>query len=276
MGYLLLAIASSALVSVFMRLSTGRVRANRSLLAVNYLVCAVLGAMYADFAVWTPRVAGFGTALWLGILTGGLYLLGFGLQQYNIRKNGVVLSSLFIKLGLLVPILFSLIVFQEIPSWLQVAGFVVAIGAIVVINSQKSDHPFSGGLLLLLVACGSCDLMSKVYEQFGPPALSDAFLFYTFAAALVLCLIWVLIKKERPGVRELFFGALIGIPNFFSAKFLLAALTRLPAVVVFPTFSVATLLAITLVGVAVFREKLTGRQWVALGMILLALVALNI
>ena len=129
---------------------------------------------------------------------------------------------------------------------------------------------------MLLVACGSCDLMSKVYEQFGPPALSDAFLFYTFAAALVLCLIWVLIKKERPGVRDLFFGALIGIPNFFSAKFLLAALTRLPAVVVFPTFSVATLLAITLVGVAVFREKLTGRQWVALGMILLALVALNI
>ena len=83
-------------------------------------------------------------------------------------------------------------------------------------------------------------------------------------------------KKERPGLREFLFGALIGIPNFFSAKFLVASLAELPAVVVYPTFSVGTLLIVTLTGVIAFRERLRKLQWLALGAIILALILLNI
>jgi multidrug transporter EmrE-like cation transporter len=86
----------------------------------------------------------------------------------------------------------------------------------------------------------------------------------------------VLYKKEKPGVQEILFGTLIGIPNFFSAKFLLGALTELPAVVVYPTFSVAALLTVTLSGVAIFRERLSKTQWAALAAIIAALVFLNI
>ena len=62
---------------------------------------------------------------------------------------------------------------------------------------------------------------------------------------------------------------------FFSARFLLASLTQLDAVIVYPTYSVATILAVTLAGVAVFRERLHRRQWYALAAILAALVMLN-
>jgi multidrug transporter EmrE-like cation transporter len=86
----------------------------------------------------------------------------------------------------------------------------------------------------------------------------------------------VLYQKERPGLREILFGALVGVPNFFSAKFLLGALTKLPAVVVYPSFSVATMLIVTLTGVAVFRERLKKVQWIALGAIIAALILLNI
>jgi multidrug transporter EmrE-like cation transporter len=72
------------------------------------------------------------------------------------------------------------------------------------------------------------------------------------------------------------FGALIGIPNFFSAKLLLMALGQLPAVIVYPTFSVATILAVTLIGVLFFKEKLRKLQWAALTVILTALVMLNV
>ena len=65
----------------------------------------------------------------------------------------------------------------------------------------------------------------------------------------------------KTAVPEILFGSLIGIPNFFSAKFLLGALTKLPAVVVYPSFSAATLLIITLSGVVVFRERLSKLQW---------------
>ena len=92
----------------------------------------------------------------------------------------------------------------------------------------------------------------------------------------VLCLALMLYKKQRPGRYELLFGVLIGVPNFFSARFLLRALGSLPAVIVYPTFSVATILVVTLAGVVFFGEKLTRRQWLALGAILAALVLLNI
>ena len=77
-------------------------------------------------------------------------------------------------------------------------------------------------------------------------------------------------------MREFFFGAAIGIPNFFSSKFLLSALAELPAVVVYPSFSIATMLITTLVGVLFFRERLRKLQWLALVAILVALLLLNI
>lgn len=278
MLFLILAILSSAMVSIGMRLSSDKISANLSMLAVNYLICAFLGALYAGFDLWLPQVSGFGRMTAIGTLAGVLYVGGFVMLQRNVRSNGVVLSSVFMKLGLLIPILLSLVLFHEIPTAAQIAGFIIALCAIVLINlKQDSDaRGFGVGLIVLLLMGGCCDAMSKIYEVFGTAALSEQFLFYTFAVAFLLCAGMTVQKKERPGLRELVFGALIGIPNFFSAKFLLAALTKLSAVVVYPSFSVATLLIVTLTGVMVFREKLIRRQWVALGAILSALVLLNI
>ena len=72
------------------------------------------------------------------------------------------------------------------------------------------------------------------------------------------------------------FGALLGIPNFFSTKFLLMALGDLPAVIVYPTFSVGTILVVTVAGLLLFKEKLGKRQALAMSVILLALMLLNI
>ena len=72
------------------------------------------------------------------------------------------------------------------------------------------------------------------------------------------------------------FGVLLGVPNFYSVRFLLDSLNTVPAVIAYPTFSVSTIMVVTLAGVAFFKEKLSKRQWIALGIILLALALLNI
>lgn len=278
MIYLILAVLSSSAISIAMRISSDKVSENFSLLATNYLVCAILGAIYAGFDLWRPDASDFSLTVGIGILSGALYLGGFVMMQANLKKNGIVLTSVFMKLGLLVPIAMSLLLFKETPTWMQVAGFAIAIAASVLINLKKDakEKTFHLGLFLLLLLCGSSDAMSKVFEMFGPAALSDQFLFYTFAAATALCAVPVLYKKERPGKAELLYGTLVGVPNFFSAKFLLAALTKLPAVVVYPSFSVATLLVVTLAGVVMFRERLSKIQWAAMAAIIVALVLLNI
>lgn len=276
MLFLLLAILSSSTIAILMRVSSGRISANLSMLAVNYLVCAVLGAAYAGF----PPAAepGFGVTLLLGIISGFLYLGGLVLCQHNTHKNGVVLTSIFMKLGLLVPMVLSTLLFREVPTGLQIAGFCIAVFAIVLINLKKgqSKTGFGWELVLMLLFCGSSDAMSKIFERTAPAVFSDFFLFCSFAVAFLLCTGLVLRRGEKPGIPEFLFGTLIGIPNFFSAKFLLGALTKLPAVVVYPSYSVATLLIVTLTGVVAFRERLSKLQCLALAAIILALILLNI
>lgn len=278
MLFLILAVLSSSMIAILMRISSGRICANLSMLAVNYLTCGLLGAAYTGFQPALPGQAGFAVTLWLGIISGVLYLGGFVLFQYNTRKNGIVLSSIFMKLGLLVPVVLSMLLFREAPTPNQIFGFCIAVFSIILINFKKdsSQKEFGFGLILMLLLCGGSDAMSKVFERLGPAELSDSYLFFTFAVAFVLCAGLVLYRKEKPGVPEILFGAAIGIPNFFSAKFLLGALTRLPAVVVYPSFSVATLLIVTLTGVVVFRERLRKLQWLALAAIIAALIFLNI
>ena len=278
MGYLLLAIFSSAMISVSMRLSTGKVKSHFSMLATNYLVCGILGALYADFSVFTPQQSGFGITLGLALLNGAILLGGLILLQISTRKNGIVLSSLFMKLGLLVPFVVSILFFKEMPTGLQIAGFVVAIGAIVVFNWKKDSvgSRFGIALILLLLLNGGADAMVKMFEALGPEILSNHFLCLSFSTAFVLCAGLVIAKKEKLDGSALLFGSMIGVANFFSSKFILASLAYIPAVVVFPTYSVSTMLVVTLSGVLFFKERLAKQQWLAFAGVIAALVMLNI
>ena len=278
MIYLLLAIISSALVSLVMRLSTDKVRGNVAMLVVNYIVCTILAAGFAGVGELLPESKGLERTLVLGAANGVLYLASFVLFQMNVKRNGVVLSSTFMKLGLLVPMVLSVVLFREMPKAVQIIGFALAVAAILMINLEKDSggKGFKFGLVLLLLCGGMADAMSKVFEEIGEAAHSQQFLLYTFAVAFILCVCLMAYKKQKIGKDEIIYGVLIGIPNFFSAKFLLKSLESIDAVIAYPTFSVATILVVTLVGVMAFKEKLGKRRWAALGIILAALVLLNI
>lgn len=278
MIYLILAVVCGALISVIMRLSTEKVTGNVSMLAMNYVTCLVVAGIYTGFGNLFPQGVPLGSTLGMGIVNGILYLAAFVLLQLNVKKNGVVLSSIFMKLGLLVPMVVSILFFGEMPTAVQIIGFCVAVAAIVLINleTEQSSVSFKLGLILLLLAGGGGDAMSKVFEELGKGALSSQFLFYTFGVALVLCLGLMLWKKQKIGKWEILFGILLGIPNYFSARFLLLSLGSVPAVIAYPTFSVGTILLVTLAGVSFFGERLGKRQWVAVGAILAALVLLNV
>lgn len=276
---LCLAVLSSALVSIAMRLSKPYIKKETALLATNYLLCSALSWADTGFAPLLPAGPGLPTAVGLGLLDGLLFLAGFVLLQWSIRRNGVVLSATFQKLGLLVSMVVSVACFGERPAPWHWFAFALALAAIVLMNRRSGGETAGSmaGLLLLLLSCGGCDVMSKVFEVYGSASLSGHFLLYTFFTALGLCILLIAVRKEGlPGKMEWIFGFFVGIPNYFAARFLLASLTSLPAVIVYPVYSVATLLVVTLAGVLLFRERLRKQQWAALGMILLSLILLNV
>lgn len=278
MVYLILAILSSVAVSFLMRLSENKVKGNVSLLLMNYVMCAALGLYFTGSEGFTFSLPGRRTAILLGAVNGIFYLVSFLLFQYNVKKNGVVLSSTFMRLGVLVPMILSITVFQERPDFFQIIGFLIAMGAIVLIQTdkEKTMASFKAGLMLLLLLNGSGDAMSKIYDEIGNPASKEYFLLFTFVFALILCLGLVIKKKEKPGAAEIGYGILIGIPNYFSARFLLKSLAYVPAVIAYPTNSVAVIVLISIGGFLFFREKISRRQMAAMTAVLAALVLLNI
>ena len=76
MIYLVLAVLASTMVSVVMRLSTGKVKNNMSMLAANYVVCTALSAVNAGGHILTPAEA-LPATLGMGVITGILYRLAF-------------------------------------------------------------------------------------------------------------------------------------------------------------------------------------------------------
>lgn len=280
MFYLILAILCSSMVQIIMRLSTNKVSNNMSMLAMNYVVCSLIAACYTGFGNLFPvGTAGMGTAMSVGFGQGLLYLLAFIWLQMNNRRNGIVLSASFMKLGLLVPMAVSIFLFGEEPGVLHILGFILAICSIILINYEpkgSATASFKLGLVTLLLIGGLGDTMAKLYQEWGNAALSSQFLFYTFASALVMSIGLLIYKKERPGKTELLFGALVSFPNYFSSKFLLKALEELDAVIVYPCYNVATIFIATLAGIWLFRERLQKRQWIAICIIVAALVLLNI
>ena len=280
MLYLLLAIVSSAMVSILMRISEKYVRGNMVMFCANYAVCTAMSLIYMGGIRPLTSEDGTGTAVTLGAATGFLYLAGFVLLQKNVSCNGVILSGAAMKLGGgLIPIMAAVLFFQEGMKWLQLAGAVLAVAAIVLINTEKGAVNAGGKkywLVVLLLVCGFSDTMANVFDKTGPVALKNLYLFCTFFAALLIALALALQKKQRITAADLLCGLLVGIPNYYSARFLLLSLGSVPAIVVYPVFNVGTIIVISTAGVVFFHERLSKHQKGALLLILVSLIMLNL
>ena len=279
MIYLILAILCSAGVSIFMRASEKYCQGHYGILLMNYVVCVLAGLILTGRGLTQPDGKGMPVTIVFGVVTGLLYCGSFILLQWNVRKNGVILSSTFMKLGVIVPAVLAVVWFGERPGWNQGLGFILAITAILMIHLEKgkirTEKAYTIGLLLLLLGGGLGDSMAKFYDVYGNPGLGSFFLMLSFLVSGIISGILVFRGGEKITKYEVLFGVLIGIPNYFSARFLLWALADIPAVITYPTYSIAAMALIGAAGVLMFREKLTKRQWGAYLLVILAVGLLN-
>ena len=279
MFFLLLALLSSSVLAMVLKyLNSG---SSYGVYFVNYVTCTLLA-----FAAMEPKALyrGDSTPCWLGGITGLIYLASLVANGYSIHKNGAILSSVFTRLGVLVPIVLSVTLFGERPTLLQGLGVALAVAAAVIMNgfSQKTapapaEHKvYLLPLVLTLLLNGTSDAMSKVFTQLGRRQDDGLFMFYIFLFAGLATLVLLVKSRRALTGRDVFFGVLVGVPNFLSSRLLLSAPTELPAFLVYPSYSVGVILVISVASFFLFRERLNRRQMGAAGMILGALVLLNL
>lgn len=275
---LILAVLTGGSVSIVLRLSKGHAKNDMTLFAVNYVVCFLLARVFMGKTTLIVHEEGIGFALAAGVISGALYLINFILLQNNMKHNGVVLSSTFMKLGVLVPTLLAVTLFGEQPNLIQCLGFLIAVIGIVLIHFEKdstgnSTHKFL--LIILLFVAGTTDSMANVYDKLGNPDLKNHYLFYVFVAAFIIAVFAAILRKEKPCLPDVIWGMLVGIPNYLSARFLLLSLGSVPAMITYPVYSVGSIVLITMAGVLLFKEKLSRQKMLALSLVIISLVLLN-
>ncbi|MBO4289155.1 MAG: EamA family transporter [Lachnospiraceae bacterium] len=284
MLYLILAIACSAVISVIIRISKKEVQYPVTMYGANYVTCEILGLIFLLTGSGTISGLSGGEirfAMLLGFFVGLLYPVGFILMRVNIINSGMALTSVFSKLGVIVPTLLSIVLFHENPSAACYVGIAIAVAAIIVMGlSQKEPHEAGKHsnyfwLVIHLLCGGITETANKLFDEFGTTESKTLFLLMIFGAALLFCVVWMIISKGKIRAKDAALGVALGIPNYFTSRLILGALETVPAVVVFPVFSVGTIVAITLIGFF-YKEKLNRTQVIGIAMILLALVLLNL
>ncbi len=282
MLYLILAVAASAAMAIVLKCFRNQKGNRYGILLGNYLTCVVI-----SFFMLPDRHL-IGTGSWItlvcGIGGGIFFVLALICMQSSIRSNGAGLTSAFARLGLIIALGVSILLFRERPSAMRLVGIGLAMAAIIVLRSdgttQKRGRSGFVLLLLTLAASGCADAMAKVFEQFGSDSEDKLYFFWLFVTAVLLCAVLAAAEGAR-GKKKLYPGAfaagiLVGIPNYFSSFLLLRALQALPATVVYPTYSVATILLVLGLSAVFFRERLTKRQRPGILLILAALALLNL
>lgn len=275
MFYLLLTILCSVINSVIIRLSNHKVKNELAMFASNYVVCVLLSFYNLDKSI--SYIFELDVFI-LGIVTGFLFIASFFFFKMNIKENGMVLSSTFMKLGIIIPTLMAILIFKEQPRFTQIFGILLAILAIIFINYEKESTSQSNKkwwLILLLIINGFSDAAANIFEHISTSS-NDIYTLFVFGFALVFTIIAMLKDKQKIYRNDVFYGIVLAFPNYFSVSFMMLALERIDAILVYPIYSVGSIIIVTIIGALFFKEQLSKNKLFALSLILIALVLLNI
>ena len=185
-------------------------------------------------------------------------------------------SVIFSRLGVIIPTIGSVIFFNEQPTWLQIAGIIIAVAAIVVYNmpnektGQQKLGPVNLLLLLLVFFIGGVgDFDSKIFTMMGNASLGPVFMCYTFIIAFVLSFVLWLVKDHSINLQDVIFGMGLGVFNSIATNLLLASLKTLPAFIAYPFYTVSMLVVVNIVNWLLFREKQGKKKIICLAMTML-------
>lgn len=256
----------------------------------NYITAVIVGSLVLGrFALdsGSPSQAWFPYAIALGFL----FITGFNILAKSVQSFGVTLASISQKMALVISVGFAIIFFNEHVNAMKIAGILAAIAAIILINippkglNLEAKTAKSGWYLLFLNFFFS-GLIETILFYVETKNISESadigFVVGLFGMAAVIGTIimaggWISGKMKFQW-KNVIAGIALGIPNFFTIYLLLRVIdTGIEGSVIFPILNVSIILGSALLGLTLFKERLSKLQWLgcALGTICIILIAIS-
>jgi drug/metabolite transporter (DMT)-like permease len=239
-----------------------------------------------DFAILSINsvhiLSPYSSIIWgliIGGISGSFFFYSFIYYQKSVKENGVGISGTIGKLGILIPMIFSIIIWKEFPSAIQWLGIALSLVSILIVNlSQKSLEKLDikPTIILLFIFGGMAEFSNKIYQKYALNEYKDIFLFAIFFVAFLISIFYTLRDKGEISKKDIFTGFAVGIPNLFSSYFLILSLATLKTSVAFPIFSAGSIVLINIGGFLIFKEKIARKNQVAILLTLIALVLINL
>jgi drug/metabolite transporter (DMT)-like permease len=276
---LLVATVASALFQLTMR-HAQRQRCNLAAVgAINYIMAFGCYALKTFLDGWfLPSLS-----TWIiGVLAGVVYVLAYFLILSLMRLKGLSISAGLLRLSVLVPVLCSIVIWDEKLSLLRTLGLTLALIALLLLSMDgrgRSGGELTWRILLLLGGCllvtGMTAVGSKAFQESGHYEERYLYFLILFAvAAFVSSGVWF---NKRSGTTRKDFvpGIGLGLCNIFANLLVLAALQRLPGIVVFPIYSALGLLFTSVFAIWVWKESPGRLGKMGIAVTLLATVFIN-
>ena len=258
-------------------------------IALNYPVCFITGWLLLP-AGQTVSVDFSQTWTWLALGLGIGFIVTFLLSGASTQRNGITATSLANNLSLVIPVLFSLLVFKTATkfNWLNYVGLglaVVAVGLSAVKADESSATKRAGNWLpvgVFLCYGFTNTLINYVNLRYisSPDKTVVVTLTMVLGAILggILLLAWRWFRQgERIEGRNLLAAVTLGVPNFLSFYTLLRALSAFGGngAFVYPVYNIGVILVAALVAGLFFREKLLTINKIGLALAVLAIGLLS-
>lgn len=276
MLYLVLAILCSSSIALIFKFSETS-NMNRFVVTTSNYLIAFITSLVLTLVEGTPWTL---FPVWLGSLAGVFFFLSFYLYQRSVRESGASLSGAFGKMGILIPMILSVIIWNEMPGLIQWIGIALALLSILLVNlpSKRERKTFHIDLIFLFIFGGMAEFFNKIFQKYAADSSDkNLFLFFVFFSAFVISLIFSFIKKNRKqfAPKDFFTGLAVGVPNLFSSFFLIMSLDHLKTAVVFPIYSAGSITLITLASTFFFKEKLKTKEILSIIVTIIALILVN-
>lgn len=271
MIYLILALTCSS--SLALILKKGRVINANTVLLINgnYLTASIISLLFVIFNNsfnYSFGSVGFGAVL--GILFAGTFVL----YSEAINIAGTALATVSARLSVLIPVLFSILLYGESPTLMMILGFILALITLYLFYLSLKNHSSVEGkkskyiyLFSLLVGIGLVDFSMKIFERTFPVEEKGFFVFSIFFSAFIYTFLYLLIKKIKFDKKTFNLGLILGLPNVLAIHFVLAALGELPAIIVFPIQNIGVIVITAVAAYLLFNEKINlyGKFAIAVG-----------
>jgi len=196
---------------------------------------------------------------------------------------GVSVASVATKMSLAIPVLLGVVMYGEDLGPLKILGILLALAAVYFTSVKKGPIAFNRRALylpiLVFLGSGIIDASIQYAEKFLVPAQEFPVFSSTVFASAALCgLLFILIRSWRTPIkilpRSILGGIALGVPNFFSIYFLLKALQNdvLNSASVFTINNVAIVMFSTLLGILLFKEIISVKNWLGIIMAILSIL----